>query len=75
MRDDSGIAGEGRVVGVPKFHSWDKCTIPLSNEYQLRLDVQRFLWSVYYFVLYYAGSLSCILGCNIYYIEMINKFL
>ena len=40
MRGDGGIAAEGRVVGVPKFHSW-------GNEYQLRLDVQRFLWPVY----------------------------
>ena len=22
VRSDSGVAGEGRVVGVPKFHSW-----------------------------------------------------
>ena len=29
MRGDSGIAGEGRVVGVPKFHSWGKYTMPL----------------------------------------------
>ena len=40
------------------------------NEYQLRLDVQRFLWPVYYIVrlyyLCYAGPLSCILECNIY---------
>ena len=28
MRGDSGVAGEGRVVGVPKFHSWGKCTMP-----------------------------------------------
>ena len=28
---DSGVAGEGRVVGVPKFHSWGKCTMPLTN--------------------------------------------
>ena len=21
------VAGEGKVVGVPKFHSWGKCTI------------------------------------------------
>ena len=26
-----GVAGEGRVVGVPKFHSWDKCTMQLMN--------------------------------------------
>ena len=31
MRGDGGVAGEGRVVGVPKFHSWGKCTMPLSN--------------------------------------------
>ena len=31
MRGDSGVAGEGRVVGVPKFHSWVKCTMPLTN--------------------------------------------
>ena len=31
MRGDSGVAGEGRVVGVPKFHSWGKCTMPLMN--------------------------------------------
>ena len=47
---DSGVVGEGRVVGVPKFHSWGKYTMP--NEYQLRLDVQRFFWPVYYIVLF-----------------------
>ena len=31
MRGDSGVAGEGRVVGVPKFYSWGKCTMPLTN--------------------------------------------
>ena len=31
MRGDSGVAGEGRVVGIPKFHSWGKCTMPLTN--------------------------------------------
>ena len=31
MRGDSGVAGEGRVVGLPKFHSWGKCTMPLTN--------------------------------------------
>ena len=24
-------AGEGRVVGVSKFHFWGKCTMPLTN--------------------------------------------
>ena len=31
MRGNSGVAGEGRVVDVPKFHSWGKCTMPLTN--------------------------------------------
>ena len=78
MRGDSGVAGEGRVIGILKFPSWGKCTI---NEYQLMLDVQCFLWPVYYIVrliiyagplsyilecnyLYYTGPLSCILGCK-----------
>ena len=39
MRGDGGVAGEGRVVGVPKFRA--------INEYQLRLDVKHFLWPVY----------------------------
>ena len=40
------------------------------NEYQFRLDVQRFLWPAYYIMLYYiiyADPLSYILGCNIIY--------
>ena len=28
MRGDN---GEGRVVGIPKFYSWSKCTMPLMN--------------------------------------------
>ena len=31
MRGDGGVAGEGRVVSVPKFHSWGNCTMPLTN--------------------------------------------
>ena len=54
MRGDGSVAGERRVLGLPKF--------------QLKLDVQHFLWPVYYIsyiiTLYYAGRLSCILGCN-----------
>ena len=26
-----GVAGERRVVAVPKFYSWGKCTMPLMN--------------------------------------------
>ena len=31
MKGDSGVAGEGRVVGIPKFHSWGKFAMPLTN--------------------------------------------
>ena len=34
MRGEGVVAGEGRVVGIPKFHSWDKCTMPLTNSTQ-----------------------------------------
>ena len=30
MRGEGVVAGEGSVVGVPKFH-WSKCTMPLTN--------------------------------------------
>ena len=46
---EGGVAGEGKLVGVPKFHSWGKCTYCAINEYSVRLDVQHFLWPVYYF--------------------------
>jgi len=28
VRGEGGVAGEGSVVGVPKYHSWGKCTMP-----------------------------------------------
>ena len=34
VKGDGGVAyvaGEGRVVGVPKFHSCGKCNMPLTN--------------------------------------------
>ena len=31
MRGEGGVAGEGRVVGVAKFHSWDKCIMALTK--------------------------------------------
>ena len=30
-RGEGGVAGEEKLVGVQKFHSWYKCTIPLMN--------------------------------------------
>ena len=68
MRGDGSVAGEGRVVGTPKFHSWVKCTMPLTN-----INVQRFFWPVYYII--YAGPLTCILGCNVWWQDYIRLFL
>ena len=31
MRGEGDVAGEGKVVGVPKFHTWGKCTMTLTN--------------------------------------------
>ena len=31
VRGESGVADEGKLVGVQKFHSWCKCTTPLTN--------------------------------------------
>ena len=61
---DSGVAGEGRVVGVPKFHSWGKCTMPLTNINSDWMSNASFgLCIILVFILYYMGPLSCILGC------------
>ena len=31
VRGEGGVAGEGRVVVLPKLHSLGKCTMPLTN--------------------------------------------
>ena len=73
MKGDSGVAGEGRVVGIPKFHSWGKFTMPLTN---INSDWMSnassglcIIYIILYYIfillyLYYAGPLSCILGCD-----------
>ena len=74
MRGDSGVAGEGRVVGVPRFHSWGKFTMPLTNiNSDWMSNASSGLCIIFYyiifiilFILYYAGPLSCILGCNVH---------
>ena len=33
MRGDSGVAGEGRVVGIPKFHSWGKYITNINSDW------------------------------------------
>ena len=67
MRGEGGVAGERRAVGVPKFHSWGKCTMPLTNinsDWMANTSSGLCINVIY---LYYAGPLSCILGCNILY--------
>ena len=70
MKGESGVACEGKVVGVPEFHSWDKCTMPLMN---INLNWMsnassglciNLCYLCYLCYLYYAGPLSRILGCN-----------
>ena len=51
MRDDGSVASERRVVGVPKFSFFGYVHHAI-NKYQLRLDVQCFLWPAYYYKLY-----------------------
>ena len=58
MRGDGSVAGEGRVVGISKFYSWGKGTMPL-------LNINSDLMACVLFILFiYTGPLSCILGCN-----------
>ena len=61
MRSDVGVAGEGRVVSVPRFHSWDKCTMSLTN---INLDWMSNTSSGLC-IIYHVGPLFRILGCNV----------
>ena len=59
MRGDCGVAGEGRVVGVPKFHSWCKCTMPLTNiNTEIGCPTLLLACELYCYI-------SCIWGCNL----------
>lgn len=59
MRGEGGVAGEVRVVGVPKFHSWGKCTMPLTNINSDWMSIASFGLCIY------AGPLFRILECNL----------
>ena len=64
MRDDSGVAGEGRVVGIPKFHSWGKCTMPLTNinsDWMSNASSGLCIIMLYY-IIYLRGSFKLHLG-------------
>ena len=56
VRGESGVAGEGRVVCAPKFHSWGKCTMPLTNinSYWMSNASSGLYINLYYIILYYA---------------------
>ena len=47
-----GVAGEGRVVGVLKFNSWGKCTMPLMN---ISSDWNIIFIVLFTWVLYFAS--------------------
>ena len=64
MRGDGGVAGEGRAVGIPKFHSRGKCTMPLTNINSDWMSKASSGLRIMLYYLYYAGPLSCMLGCN-----------
>ena len=56
MRGESGVAGEGRVVGVPKFHSWGKCAMLLTNiNSGWMSNASSGPCIILLFILYYAG--------------------
>ena len=66
MKGDSGVAGEGRVVGVPKFHSRGKCTMPLTNinsDWMSNASSGLHVYYIKLFILYYLrGSFKLHLG-------------
>ena len=55
MRGDSDVAGEERVVGIPKIYFWSKCTIPLTNinsDWMSNASSGLCIILLYYIVLY-----------------------
>ena len=65
MRGESGAAGKGRVVIVPKFHSWGKCAMPLTNNNSdWMCNASSGLCINLHYINNYSGPLFHILGCN-----------
>ena len=63
MRGDGGIAGEGSVVSVPKFHSWGKCTVVLTNiKSDWMTKASSALCIILYCLYYLCGSFKLHLG-------------
>ena len=61
MRGDGSVAGEGRVVGVPKSHSWGKCIMTLLY-YIILYYIILYYIILYYIILYYI-ILYYIISC------------
>ena len=64
MRGDSGVAGEDRVFGKPRFYSWGKWTMPLTN---INSDCISNASSglciiLLYYIIYLRGSFKLHLG-------------
>ena len=59
MRGEGCVAGEGKLVGVPKFHSWGKCTMALRISTQIGCSMLP-VACVLYIILH--GFLICSLG-------------
>ena len=65
MRGEGGVAGEGRVVGVPKFHSWGKCTMPLTNVNSDWMSKASSGLCINLVILYYLRGSSLITSCGV----------
>ena len=66
MRGEGGVAGEGRVVGVPKLQSWGKCTMPLTQIGYPLLPLACVLTYIIYIVLFTRVLyFTSFLGCNV----------
>ena len=65
VRGEGGVAGEGRVVGVPKFHFWGMCTMSLMNLNSDRMSNASFgLFIIYLYYLYFASSSWGVINCG-----------
>ena len=43
QRGEGDVAGEEKLVGVPKFHSWSKCTMPNKHQSDWMSNVPTYL--------------------------------
>ena len=74
MRGEGGVAGERKVVDLPKFHSWGKCAMPLTNINSDWISNASSGLCIILGCLCYVGPLSCILGCNIFVLVLYTVY-